>query len=71
MRGERRRRGLTLVGKLRALSSDLKVILCTGFSDGATEQTAREAAADGFFVKPVGPQQVAEKIRLLMNDNTE
>jgi PAS domain S-box-containing protein len=62
-----RMRGLTLVSKLRELSSDLKVILCTGFSDGATEETARKAGADGFFLKPVGPQQVAEKIRSLMN----
>ena len=57
--------GMALLGQLRAIRPDVPFILCTGFSDGATEETAIAAGADAFFVKPVPTERLAEKIREL------
>jgi PAS domain S-box-containing protein len=57
--------GLALLGQLRAIRPAVPFILCTGFSDGATEKTATAAGADAFFLKPISPEQIAEKIREL------
>jgi PAS domain S-box-containing protein len=62
--------GLTLIGKLKALSPNLHIILCSGFADGASEQSAKQAGADAFFLKPVSPEQIAAQIRAMMAANT-
>jgi FixJ family two-component response regulator len=58
-------KGFTLIAKLNEIRPDCPIILCTGFSDGTTERQATESGARGFFVKPVEPYRVAEKIRAL------
>jgi len=57
--------GVALAAKLHAIRSDCPIILCTGFSDGTTERQAGEAGIVGFFLKPVEPTRIAEKIRTL------
>jgi two-component system cell cycle sensor histidine kinase/response regulator CckA len=59
-------RGLELIGRLKKMRPDLKTILCTGYSDGATEEAALEAGADKFFQKPVDSRRAAASIRFLM-----
>jgi CheY-like chemotaxis protein len=58
-------KGFTLISALREIRPDCPIILCTGFSDGTTERQASAAGARGFFVKPVEPYRIAEKIRAL------
>jgi signal transduction histidine kinase len=55
--------GMALLSQLKRIRPDVPFILCTGFSDGATEETALAAGADAFFVKPVPTERLAEKIR--------
>jgi PAS domain S-box-containing protein len=55
--------GLTLARELKSLRADLMVILCTGLDDGVVGQAAKAQGIDAFFVKPVGPEQVAAAIR--------
>ena len=57
--------GGALIAKLREIRPLCPIILCTGFSDGATERLANEAGVAGFFLKPVEPQRIAETIRTL------
>lgn len=58
-------RGLELARELKRLNSGLDIIICTGFSDTATEQKAIEAGASAFFFKPVASEIIAETIRRL------
>ena len=58
-------RGLELIARVRALRPDITAILCTGFSDGATEETARAAGADAFCRKPIDASGIARRIRQL------
>jgi signal transduction histidine kinase/CheY-like chemotaxis protein len=59
-------RGLDLIKSLKGIRPDLKTLLCTGYSDGATEEIAREMGADGFFRKPVDAHRIAAGIRSIM-----
>ena len=61
-------KGLTLFSRLKAIRPDLHFILCTGFSDGATEKHALELGVDGFFLKPVAIEELASAIRRLVGD---
>jgi DNA-binding NtrC family response regulator len=57
--------GGALIAKLREIRPRCPIILCTGFSDDATERLASEAGVAGFFLKPVEPYRIAETIRAL------
>jgi PAS domain S-box-containing protein len=57
--------GGALIAKLREIRPLCPIILCTGFSDGATERLAADAGVAGFFLKPVEPFRIAETIRAL------
>ena len=60
-------RGVALHHRLRQISPQLRFILCTGFSSSTTEQTARAAGIDAYFVKPVSAEELAACIRSLMD----
>jgi len=60
-------KGLTLFDRLKAVRPELRFILCTGFSDGATEELALAAGVDAFFLKPVSPEQLAACVRRLVD----
>ncbi|HMK68373.1 MAG TPA: PAS domain S-box protein, partial [Stellaceae bacterium] len=60
-------KGLTLVQRLKAIRPSLRCILCTGFSDGATEEGAKAAGVDSFLAKPTAPEEIAAAIRKLFD----
>jgi CheY-like chemotaxis protein len=57
--------GLVLLSRIRALSTAIPFILCSGFADDASESTAAAAGANAFFMKPVSPDILANKLRQL------
>jgi PAS domain S-box-containing protein len=59
-------KGTTLLARVKALNPGLRFILCTGYSDGASEAVARQAGADGYFLKPVAPDVLAAAVRELV-----
>jgi PAS domain S-box-containing protein len=59
-------KGMALLRSLKELRAELRFILCSGYSDGASEDLALAAGANAFFVKPVSPEQLAACIRRLM-----
>jgi len=61
-------KGLSLFQRLKAIRATILLVLCTGFSDAASEETARAAGADAFFLKPVSPEQIAAAIRRLIDN---
>ncbi|MAO56305.1 MAG: hypothetical protein CMM61_11485 [Rhodospirillaceae bacterium] len=46
-------RGIELIGQIKEIRPDIPCILCTGYSDTLTEETALNGGADAFFQKPV------------------
>jgi FixJ family two-component response regulator len=50
---------LSLTARLKAVRPDLVVIMCTGFSEVANEETALAAGATAFFNKPVSADELA------------
>ncbi len=55
--------GLMMLEKLRAVRPALPIILFSRFADDLTEGIAAAAGSNGFFVKPVTPEQIARRIR--------
>lgn len=58
-------RGTALIPLAKEADPSVRVILTTGYSDGATERIAREAGADAFVLKPVPPETMARTARSL------
>jgi CheY-like chemotaxis protein len=64
-------KGLTLFQGIRRVSTTLHMILCTGFSDGNTEEEAMALGIDAFFLKPVSPEQIAAAIRRIVDGHSD
>jgi DNA-binding NtrC family response regulator len=52
--------GEALTAEIKKIRSDLPVLLCTGYSDGRTCETAKAAGADELLVKPVDWSQLSK-----------
>ena len=63
-------RGLELIRKLKAIRPDIRAVLCTGYSEGASETISRAAGADSFLLKPLDAMRIAHSIRKLMDGQT-
>ncbi len=55
--------GVELIKEVRRFCPDLPVILCTGFSEQISEETAREMGISALLLKPVIRKDMAEAIR--------
>ncbi len=55
--------GEELVRRARALRPDLPVILCTGYSERMTPETAASLGVDRFALKPVAPSELRRLVR--------
>ncbi len=56
-------RGLQLIRKMKMVRSEIRTIICTGYSDALTAERAAESGIDAFFNKPVGAETIAGAIR--------
>jgi signal transduction histidine kinase/ActR/RegA family two-component response regulator len=63
-------RGIDLIARAKLATPSLVAILCTGYSDGETEESAAAAGVDAFVLKPVEPREVAATIRRLLADRS-
>ncbi len=52
---------------IKEIRSDIPVILCTGFSEKVKEETASQFAVEGFLMKPVDMNTLAETIRNVLD----
>ncbi len=55
--------GVQLVGKARRLRPDLPVLLCTGYSEAVTEETAASLGISEYLKKPVSGEDLAVAVR--------
>ena len=61
-------RGMELIRRIKEIRPNVPCILCTGYSDTLTEETARAAGADAFFQKPVSASRLGRVLADLLGD---
>ena len=59
--------GIDLAGQLLRVRGDIPVILCTGYSEVISSETAKEAGVKEFLIKPLTKQEMAEAIRRVLD----
>lgn len=59
--------GLELADALLKQRSDFPVILCTGYSDAVSAETAKSAGIREFAMKPLVKHEIAETIRKVLD----
>ncbi|PIW26234.1 MAG: hypothetical protein COW30_16045 [Rhodospirillales bacterium CG15_BIG_FIL_POST_REV_8_21_14_020_66_15] len=59
-------RGMDLIEKIKAVRPHVPCILCTGYSDTLTDETARAGGADAFFQKPVSASRLGRMLADLL-----
>lgn len=61
-------RGMELIRRIKEIRPDVPCVLCTGYSDTLTEETARAGGADAFFQKPVSASRLGKVLADLLGD---
>ena len=59
--------GDRLAEELMAIRPDIPIILCTGFSERITEETAIDIGIKGFVMKPIVIRELSEIIRKVLD----
>ncbi len=62
--------GVMLAAELLKLRPDLPVILCTGYSESISRETAQEIGIREFLMKPLSKRELAEAVRRALKGNT-
>lgn len=62
--------GTQLAQKIKELRPETKVIVCTGFSEHIDSEKAGQFNIDGFIMKPMLKNEIAIKIRQILNEIT-
>ena len=60
--------GDKLAGELLALRQDIPIIVCTGYSERIGEENAEEFGVRGVLLKPVSRDELARKVREVLDD---
>lgn len=60
--------GMHLAQKILHLKPEQKIILCTGYSDNITSETAEQAGLSGFFKKPTDMKSLIHKLQQINQD---
>ncbi len=58
--------GLELIAGVRKIRPEIPVVLCTGYSQKATETQAREMGVDAYLQKPVSVPLLIDTVEKLM-----
>jgi len=59
--------GAELAGEILQVRRNIPIILCTGYSDMISEETAKKLGISAFIIKPVDLQNLAQAIRGLLD----
>lgn len=60
--------GVELAGKALSIRKDVPILLCTGYSEMVSPETAQAAGIRGFLLKPIRKNQMAQAIRRVLNN---
>jgi PAS domain S-box-containing protein len=59
--------GIALAEKMLKTRKDLPVVLCTGYSEAVSAETAKEAGIKDFLMKPLTKREMAQAIRRVLD----
>ncbi len=59
--------GMKFAKELLEIRPDILIILCTGHSATVSPEKAKEAGIKQFLMKPLGRQELAEAVRLVLD----
>jgi len=59
--------GIQLVSEIRAVNSIVPIVLCTGFSEVVSEETAANCGISKYLMKPVNNEDLAITVNQLLN----
>jgi len=59
--------GIELVRRLKTMRPEIKVVLCTGYSDNANEESLDADLIDALVLKPADAANIAAKLRHLID----
>jgi CheY-like chemotaxis protein len=59
--------GKQLAVEMLKIRPDLPIILCSGFSEPISEQSAEELGIKGYLVKPIGIKELAKTVRTILD----
>jgi CheY-like chemotaxis protein len=59
--------GLELTSEILAIRADMSIIMCTGFSHTANEESAKAAGIRAFAMKPLTKREIAKTIRKVLD----
>lgn len=59
--------GDKLAGELIKIRSDIPILLCTGFSEGMSEERAASLGIKGFLLKPVTVKNLSHEVRRVLD----
>jgi PAS domain S-box-containing protein len=62
--------GIGLAREILALRPDIPIVLCTGFSETATEESAKAAGIRAFVMKPLTQREIARAVRQVLDGQT-
>ncbi len=62
--------GLDLAGQIIAVRPDIRVILCTGYSESVSEEMARSSGISAFLLKPVVLGKLARTVRDVLDEGS-
>jgi CheY-like chemotaxis protein len=63
--------GAVLSGALLEIRPDIPIILCSGFSEGMSEEKARAIGVRKFLMKPLNRRELAVVIREILDEGKE
>ena len=63
--------GITLAQKMLRVRKEMPIILCTGYSERVSAETAKEVGISEFVMKPVVKKELAEIIRRVLDGRKE
>jgi len=66
----RHKTGVDLAKEMLKILPDIPIVLCTGYSEMISEDTAKEMGIRAFVMKPLGRQNIARVIRKVLNQET-
>ena len=59
--------GIDLAGELLRVRADIPVIMCTGYSEAVSAETAKEVGIRELLMKPLTKQEMAEAVRRVLD----
>jgi CheY-like chemotaxis protein len=60
--------GIELAREILAIRADMPIIMCTGFSHTANEESAKAAGIKAFAMKPLTKREIAKTIRKVLDE---